>query len=195
MHTGDEVQELSFLFRQLEITVRVSVRNVGESASPSAASFVQVSELPASDFPVLSSQDQQQLLAAVGPEALLQIRLPFLQTFERSLRGEHSRWTPAARLARAYRAGVIARLRLSGEYLPETSLEVPFRNSVYIILRSPAYPEGAWTSQYQAFIAACGGNRTQSFHRDTVCQALPTRAESEAFLLGAHRTWPQQLPQ
>ena len=49
---------------------------------------------------------------------------------------------------------------------------------------------GVWTSDYPAFIEACGRSHDFDFHRNTVCQAFATRTEGDAFLCGARRQWP-----
>ena len=61
-------------------------------------------------------------------------------------------WTPQARIARAFRAGIAARLVLAGvtDY-QQASLAVPFRNRCYIVLRCRAYPRGFYTEELATF--------------------------------------------
>ena len=86
------------------------------------------STLPVADSTVVTSELEQAAIAAVTPAALAGLNLGFLDQYRHRLRGSDSTWTGAARIGRAFRAGVVARLRLLGEYRDETTPGVPFRN-------------------------------------------------------------------
>lgn len=192
-----EIQELTFQLQGLEISVRVSVRPTTGPVSPGASSFVRVEELsePSSSTHLTTAQENRLLDTAV-PGELAAISLPALAHLENRLRGTDTLWTPRARLARACWAGVCARRKLEGDFptIPQaTSPDIPFRNTIYVILSAPDLLQGGWSTSYQTFISACGGVGASRFHPRTVCHAFPARAEVEAFLWGARRQWPPQL--
>ncbi len=202
MQTDWQVQELSFSFEQLEISVRVSVRarptTTEDRPSQSSELVLDASVAPGAD-PLtsdpfgISIELEDRVLAADSVSELAVLVLPFLTHLERQLRGGDSQWTPRARLARAFRAGVAAFRRLNGIITEESSLATPYRNSIYIILRAPSLPSGGWTGNYSIFINRCGGSGHHSFDSSTVCHAFATRAEGEAYLCGARRRWPSLL--
>ena len=196
-----EVRELAFQFSNLQISIRVAVTPVGgtqSSTTPASTapaidlSALEVEPTQPGGFPVPESLERA-ALAATSPEELQALPLGFLQHLQSRLHGSDSTWTPAARIGRAFRAGLAARRRLAGRYTTERSLTTPFRNTVYVILRSPDYPEGAWSLDYDKFFAACGGNRHHDFAPETICHSFATRTEAEAYLEGAGKGWPRQL--
>lgn len=85
-----------------------------------------------------------------------------------------------------------ARLRLEGQFNPNSAESIPFRNYCYICLRAPGYPEGFWTSDYSIY-AERVLDRGNEFHASSIRHGCPTRAEVEAYLVGAGQGWPQQL--
>lgn len=191
----EELQELTFNFSRFSISVQVRVteRFPGASGSQPGPDF----ELVASEGPAIqfSSEVENQVLAASTPAEYAALDLGFLSHFERRLTGSHTIWTPKARVARAFKAGLIAfnLLGRSGPTATETPA-IPFRNTIYLILRSPSLPQGGWTLSYQKFIDQCGGNQHGAFHSTTVCHAFATRTEADIYLVGARKQWPQQLP-
>ena len=201
MEPGREEQELVFEFSQLRISVRVTVEPIAGASSTGPVGVVSVAAGASSTPPpepvivdpyLISVDLENQVLQADRAERLAEL-LPFLRAWETRLRGQDPVWTPRARLARAFRAGVAACRRLEGQFVEASSPVIPFQNSIYIILRSPSLPAGGWTTNYSLFICNCGRNATSDFDRTTVCQSLATRVEADAFLLGARRPWPSQL--
>lgn len=93
-----------------------------------------------------------------------------------------------------FKAGLVAHnlLLRSGPTATETP-HTPYRNTIYVILRSLSLPGGGWTLSYQKFIAQCGGDQHGSFHSTTVCHAFATRAEADVYLVGAQKQWPPQI--
>eukprot|EP00438_Fugacium_kawagutii_P019282 Skav217185 [mRNA] locus=scaffold557:16283:18744:+ [translate_table: standard] len=78
---------------------------------------------------------QERVLAATTIPQLENLGIPFLTFFADRLRPVHQTWTPRARIARAFRAGIAAQRRLSGAFCDSTALPLPLKNSVYICLR------------------------------------------------------------
>ena len=202
MQSEGQVRELTFQFEQLEISVRVSVRprssTTGEASAEPSEVVVEASSAAGPESSIydpysISIELEDQVLAASTSTELGALNLPFLTHLERQLRGGHPQWTPRSRLARAFRAGVAAYRRLNGILAEESSLATPYRNSIYLILRSPSLPSGGWTADYSIFISNCGGSGQQAFHGITVCHAFATRAEAEAYLVGSRRRWPSLL--
>lgn len=196
MQSEPEVQELSFRFGQLEISVRVSVRAVPEPASPSVSSFIHIEEESNPSLPEsgVSTDFEDRLIAADTPEAFSGFFPQCLEYLVGRLRGTDRLWNSRARLVRAFRAGILSGRRAEGLICAGSSPSLPYRNSVYIILVSADYPQGCWTHDYSKFSRACGGSGSRSFGRNTVCQSLPSLTEAEAFLIGAgQRQWPQKL--
>lgn len=105
-------------------------------------------------------------------------------------------WTPSARIARAFAAGLAAEKRLEGIVHPHAAPGTPCRNSIYIALRAPFRPEGFWTPNYPTYIRLVEPrDRTDrsDFDSGSVSHAFATRAEADAYLLGAARAWPPAL--
>ena len=120
---------------------------------------------------------------------------PELDSWVSKLSASDPDWTPAARIGRAYRAGVLARLRLADQVPGLDSLSVPFRNVYYIVLRGAPGAEPCWTLKYSIYLDRVGGrdpSRNTGFAQDSISQALPSHAEASAFLAGANRPWPPQ---
>ena len=203
MQEGDqpEVQELSFRFANLQVSVRVAVTPISSTTPTETANLVVTSSAARSGpeeeeynewFP-FSEELEEQTLAAQSASELADLPLVFLQAWERRLRGGDPSWTNRARLARAFRAGLAAPRRLDGITCPASSPSIPFRNTYYIILRSPSVPRGGWTADYGLFIGNTGRSYDRDFSSNCVCHAFATRTETEAYLVGARRVWPPQL--
>ena len=120
---------------------------------------------------------------------------PALDPWVSKLHASDPVWSPAARIGRAYRAGVLARLRLAGQIPALDSLGVPFRNTYYIVLRGAPGVNACWTNNYSLYLTKVGGRgsaRKPEFDPDSISQALPSHAEASAFLAGARQPWPPQ---
>ena len=127
---------------------------------------------------------EAEILAATTKATLAGLRIPELVPLARKLSGASTGWSGAARVARAYRAGVGARLILEDEACKIESPPVSgLRNCYYIVLRAPGHPEGLWTRQCRIYVAAVAdkNSQTSSFARESA---------SHAYLLGARRAWP-----
>eukprot|EP00438_Fugacium_kawagutii_P033962 Skav229527 [mRNA] locus=scaffold451:52057:52656:+ [translate_table: standard] len=192
-----EVQELTFAFSRFHISVQVRVTE--RLPEPSENSSLPEVEVTASEGPAapisFSVEIENQTLAANLPGEYAALDLDFLSHLERRLTAVHPIWTAKARIGRAFKAGLVARNLLdhSGPTATETP-SIPFRNTIYVILRSPSLPQGGWTLSYNRFLAQCGGDRSHgAFHPSTVCHAFATRTEADVYLVGAKKTWPPQL--
>jgi len=103
-------------------------------------------------------------------------------------------WTAQARIARAYRAGVAARLVLAGvSSYQQASLPLPVRNRCYIVLRCRAWPSGFYTESLAIFRRHVPKDSVGRLERDSVCHAFASRAEATAFAAGAQVPWPAEL--
>lgn len=195
-----EVESITVQLSGLEITV--SARRLS-TASQSEVEFELVpgSERPRpssapSPFPEVSENLQEQLLAARTARELAAIVLPSLGHLVGRLRGTQAEWTPTARIARAFAAGLAAKKRLLGVVHSHSAPSIPFRNTIYVTLRSPFRPDGFWTANYATYIQLVEprdrANRSD-FDSGSVSHAFPSRAEADAYLLGAARAWPPAL--
>ena len=197
--SGEDVESVTLRLANLEISI--SVRQVGgapslatdfelvSSAGEPSTSVDQVDSV-VDRYGITFSLENQALRAQL-PSELAALPLAFLQHLVAKLRGQDSTWTPTARIGRAFRAGIIARRRLDGNYLDEASPSVPFRNTYYLVLRGRGNSHGFWTSSYNIYCTGVrGSGGPRGFHPDTISHAFATHAEAEAYLAGARRPWP-----
>lgn len=205
MSDPDLIETVTVQLAGLEITLRAR-RLSGAVASTGGSSFsvVDLPEPSASgvgQVPPTSSAGpdpriDQVLVATSASECARLIEIfPELDSWVSKLSASDPDWTPAARIGRAYRAGVLARLRLAGQVPGVDSLSVPFRNVYYIVLRGAPGAEPCWTLKYSIYLARVGGRdptRQSGFAQDSISQALPSHAEASAFLAGANQPWPPQ---
>lgn len=198
---SDSVEELVLRFGDLElgINVRRAPSPSGDSAGweiVSAADSTAAGSAGVSTISHLVSDNLvSQTLAASTAQELANLPLEFLSHLIRKLRGNHTEWCPQARIGRAFQAGVVASLRLEGQHSDRRSVGIPFRNSIYIILRAPGLEQGGWTPNYGTYIAAVGAATTgpRDFDDRSISHSFATRAEGEAYLAGAGRPWPRHL--
>ena len=203
----DPVEQVTVSLAGLDITI--SVRRAPSPSSYSWVSSVRPSlaaceprvdepelgpfDRPCAGYPV-SLDLEEQAISAVTAEQLAALPLPFLESARSKLRAVDRAWTGAARVGRAFRAGVLAARRLEGAYLRDSSPSIPFKNSYYIVLRGAGGSSGFWTSSYQEFIDRVRLHPHRSeLSPEAICHGFPTRAESEAFLAGARTPWPPVL--
>lgn len=200
--SNDPVEEVTIRLANLELTIRVreigatSAGQTGVTASGyELVSSVQTPEPPLeSEGPSLPVAVEQSLLEATSARTLTGFHLDFLTRLANKLRGTDREWTPRARVARAYRAGLIARRRLEGEVLEHSSPGTPYRVSYYLVLRSPRHPLGCWTTDYNRYLTAVGPSTAhQTFADTSVSHGFASHAECEAYLVGASRPWPRHL--
>ena len=198
---SDEIESITVRLANLELTITARVVGPAEPAEPSIveieprAADVQVARDPEEflDPFNITVELEEQSLEATTPGALAQLPLPFLATSVNRLRGTDSVWNPRCRIARAFRAGVIARRRLDGQVLDHSSPGIPYRNTYYVVLRGRDHSPGFWTGNFGIYIAGVADqNGRNSLHPDTISHGFPTHAESAAYLCGARRGWPRE---
>ena len=169
MHSGhsalDPVEQVTVSLAGLDITI-----SVRRAASPSSFSLVTSAapsvtgpdprveepewgpfDQPVVGYPV-SLEVEEQAISAETAADLAALHLPFLASARSKLRAVDREWTAAARVSRAFRAGVLAARRLEGAYLSQSSLGIPFKNSYYIALRGAGGRRGFWTTSYLEFL-------------------------------------------
>ena len=203
---ADPVEEVTVQLGNLEITIKVRQLGGGSGAS-SSASFELVNPegsstavtLPIAEpeaatgvvSPAPLSLDQQ-VLAATTAAALASLPLGFLNHFQKRLSAADPVWGPAARIGRAYRAGLVARKHLDGEYCDLCSPQLPIRNTIYVVLRTPGFLTGFWTADFGVYrrLVINSPQQKNGFAEDSVSHAFPSRAEADAFLEGARCPWP-----
>lgn len=69
------------------------------------------------------------------------------------------------------------------------SCKSPLPNRIYVVLRGAL----GHSDHYSTFLKVVRG-RFDRHHADSVCEGFASRAEDEAYCLGATRIWPQPLP-
>ncbi|OLP88941.1 Sodium channel protein type 10 subunit alpha [Symbiodinium microadriaticum] len=205
-----------------ELTVRLGNLRISITAEPSGAepprspspsdSFVLVENLetgaqassetgplaggarpvPQTSEPTRSSDEA--FIEARTLQQLSELSLGGYTTLARRL-GVVGPWSPEARIARAFRAGVSAGLVLRGERAyQESSLTLGTRNRVYIVLRCPSRPEGFYCENFGTFREHCPQSRFGRLDSGIICHGFPSRAEAEAFVFGSGSPWPQETP-
>ena len=206
--------ELILRFGELEISVRS--RAGSHSRSPSAGESVgggsplltrATSSQSAGETPLAGPRAsatsvadrrallERELLVARSPQDFLALDLQVVEHLLPRLRADcRGGWTPAARLGRAYRAGLIARSNLAGDPVFLESPSIPLRNTVYVVLRGRPGQRAGWTTEFAVYARAVSGGNQSPFHPDSVSHAFATRTEVEAYLLGAGAGWPLAYP-
>ena len=181
-----EIERITVRVAGLEIEVR---RSRGSVEPDLGFEFVE----PASGASTEQTLEDTVLEAATAG-TLGALDLPQLESFARSLTASGD-WTPKARVARAYRAGLSARRCLDrSEYCPlATPAIAGLRNCIYIVLTCPRHPDGGWTRSYRTFAAAVKGSSGEIFDKKALCHSFASQAEGDAYLLGASRGWPARL--
>lgn len=178
-----------------EITIRLGELTIDIRVSRAAATGSVPSQLQS--VPEITTSAR----GSSGPtghptEVFSALELGDLWRLASRLRGTDSLWTPRPRIGRAFKAGAVAALRLEGQVTDLTVPGIPYKNSIYVILRAPNLPEGGWTPDYRKYVQAVQthvpGSR-HDFHQDSVSHAFASQAEAEAFLAGAGKQWPRLL--
>ena len=170
------VEELTSRFSGLEITVRrtevgsdygFELVNQEPSSSPSS--------LPSRPFVEQRSSTAQVLGAATAVE-LAALELPEVEHLTRSLRDSGSSWTPRARIARAFRAGVSAWQKLRGEVrYTQGSPALGLRPCIDVAIRSVHYRDKFWTRSYNTFRPKTQDS-TGAFFREVILVPQPCRS-------------------
>ena len=199
--SSDSLEEVTIRLGDLTIDIRVSrAASTGGEPVPFAQPELVVSGSQATQLagslPEVPSGVIASALAAQTSEQLSELPLGDLWKLANKLRGTDPSWTPHARIGRAFKAGAIAALRLEGQITGQTVPSIPYKNSIYVILRGPHLPQGGWTPDFKKYLRAVQpefpGNRND-FHPDSASHAFATQAEAEAFLAGAGKQWPHLL--
>ena len=189
--SSDYESEITVRLGRLSITVREPARRSSgssaarASASPSAPEPVSSAEegfilVPGPLPPVSGRASDEAFLVANTPRSLGSLGLGPAQTLVGQLRGADNVWTPAARVARALRAGISARRKLDGvETHVNSSPALGLQNRIYICLRCPRHPNGFWTHSSQQYFEAVRGGGSD-FAERSVSHAFASRAETEA---------------
>lgn len=182
----EAIETVTIQIANLELTITARVlegRATSVSASAAPAARVEVNR-----------RLQDQALAATTASQCASLEIPFLDHLAPRLRGSGtgSEWTAQARIGRAFRAGVVARQQIAGIYQSGTSPAIPFRNTIYIVLRDRVGGQAFWTHSYGSYGAAVQDpSGRESFHQESVSHAFASRAEAEAYVAGAGEPWPQ----
>ena len=194
-----ELESVTFRIANLELTVTARVlpnptasdRRVTVSASSTPEGGVVFS-----DPYCISERLENQAIAASNAAACANLSLRSLSHLTSRLRGSDSEWSPAARTGRAFRAGVIARRQLDGLIQEGVSPGIPFRNSIYIVLRDREHGAAFWTCSYAVYARAVFEPETGTrFASGTISHAFASQAEAEAYCAGALAQWPQERRQ
>ena len=142
----------------------------------------------------------EQLRQAVTPEALLALDLSPLRSLSASgqLGSAPPNWTGTSRLARAFRAGVLAQQRLeTGDFHLPPSTEYYGPTRFHIVLFCPEKPAGFWSSHSRPFFNLIGDPTEKGLGPNpphSVFASFSSNQEISAFLLGAQRAeWPEEL--
>ena len=141
---SDPIESLIVHLGQLELTITVRHRDrntrdplpslsLGSSSQPSTRSYSGASWEPVSTAPGFAPGLTHQALQAETAAELAALDLSHLGSARSHLTAQDSVWVPAARLGRAFKAGVVARARLDSEYRTESSPAIPFKNSYYTL--------------------------------------------------------------
>lgn len=204
----DPVESVTLELAGLEITVSVRRRRgipeaaFGPSGIASARTAAGAASAESAQPPVVQPSHFspgliRSVLAAETASDFAQLSLPHLSHLSGRLRGGDSQWTAVARLGRAFRAGLLAHQRLSGEVVEGASVGIPYRNTVYIVLRGHNGSAGFWTRDYniyaQAVFVQVRGQEV--FAPESVSHAFASLAEASAFVSGAQVAWPPERGQ
>ena len=208
---NEEVEELSVQLGDL--TIRISKRTdqpdlppssevIRESPAPSGAlagssgashSATQAGrgsaqsetwELVTPTSPAPWTEDwEAALVAAVTPEAILQLDLSPVRHLLSRIRTTSNGWTPLARLGRALRAGIQARQKLDTGYShPGSTSAVTLPTKVYLVLQPAPGGQTGWTEDFHTFARQVREPNT-NLHPHSVSHGFPSRAEADAYLL------------
>ena len=155
------------------------------SSSPGAEPSVRVEDLDPWTFAW-----KDQLILAQTPEELIALDYTPVGHLVPRLRATVGVWTPAARIVRALRAGVIAAERLAGRRGFQSSPTTPLANKIFVVIRgAPGYPRG-YTEDASLYFRAVGCARPGEFHPESISHSFATQAEAQAYCIGAGAAWP-----
>ena len=180
---------LGFLSGALAFSLRCR-RCVGHSLQLLVVARAVAGPAPTTD---LTPELRALVLETSSPLALAALPVPLLDLKAPLLRSQHSVWSGRARLGRAFRAGIIAKIRLDGDLCELSSPSIPQRNAFYICLRCSRYPRGFWSSSYQSYIELIGTRGSSSLESGSISHAFPSKVEAEVYAAGANQPWPIEV--
>ena len=173
----------------------LGVRPSTAVARPTQALFGSGGEPPYLPYIELSPDFVSALLKASRPRVLGELLPPFLQQYlvRPDLQALNPSWPIEARLVRALRAGVSARIVLDGQFDKQArSPGLPWDNQIYVVLRCRTQLGGFVTQFLTVYCAVLVGD-TGGLEPGSVSHGFPTVSEAEVFLRGARRQWPPEL--
>ena len=205
-----QVDELTLRFGGLEISVRrrgtpsterepeavplagpraaVAAPASAEDRPPTASSAWSVVGGPRA----WSAEWKLALLEASTPSELLALDLQCVEHLQRQLVADPDGWSSLARLGRALRAGVAARNKLDGQGTFERSPDLGLTNRIYVVLRGAPGAEPCICHSAQSYYQVVRSSGSSQLHPRSVSHAFPSRAEAEAYVLGARALWPPE---
>ena len=189
---GSDIETVTVQLAGLLLTISVSPLPSGDNHPESQAGTAAPRGVSSSDIE-LTPELRALVLETTSPLDLAALPVPLLDLKAPLLRSQHSVWTGKARLGRAFRAGVIAKIRLDGASSDLTSPSIPQRNAFYICLRCSRYPRGFWTSSYQVYIELIGTRGSSGLESGSISHAFPSKVEAEVFAAGASQPWPIEV--
>ena len=177
------------------MTVRPRDSTRGSASSASVAATAPREVFP--DFRewcAISQDTAEALRNTTDPVALAEFDFPELTAQSIRLRGSDRTWVPRARVARAVRAGIFARGRLEGQVFSSKSESpgIPYRNTIYVVLRTGIAQNPFWTSSYRTYISHTK-LPSGEFRPEAISHAFATQAEADCFLAGARKQWPMEV--
>lgn len=143
-----QLESVTVRIANLELTITARPIQPATTESSEPASGPAASEA-AYQFHPTTRAFEDRVIAARTAALCAALPLDFLGPIASRLRGA-GEWTPAARVGRAYRAGVIARRQLGGTYQSGQSPAIAQQDTIYIVLRARSDGPAFWTSRYNS---------------------------------------------
>ena len=194
---ASDIETVTVQLAGLLLTISVSPLPSGDSPPESQTwySTSRVARAVAGPAPTtdLTPELRALVLETTSPLALAALPVPLLDLKAPLLRSQHSVWTGRARLGRAFRAGIIAKIRLDGDSCELSSPSIPQRNAFYICLRCSRYPRGFWSASYQSYIELIGTRGSTGLESGSISHAFPSKVEAEVYAAGANQPWPVEV--
>lgn len=190
--------EIRTALLDLEVQVKTLRERVEAALDSEAQSSSAAAGYTTDLSPAWSSEWEVALAAASTPELLARLDLSPLDSVTGVNRlTQVDNWTPRLRLARAFRAGFLARKAiLAGSTIVPPSPELRVRHSLvcHVVLSCPKYPQGFWSSSCRPFLQLIGdptGRGQEPSPPTSIHHSFHSKTEAAAYLLGAQRQWPQ----
>lgn len=187
---ADEGSSLSSFSIVRSPTSGALARPAGASSSPDeellgfGATNSHLVEAPV-QRPFGSAAWKNALLQAVTPEDFERLDLSGARHLFSRLRSSTGGWTPAARIGRALKCGVLARYHLDLHPAPEAVVPgLPLANKIFVVLRGAPGHSAGWTDHQPTFRAATQGRFDRS-HADAVCHGFCIEGRGRGILPGS----------